>query len=786
MRALNQKLLRDLVRLKTQALAIALVVASAIALFVGTAMTSRALILSQRQYYDEHRFAHVWSRLARAPESVTKELAAIPGVTAVEGRVILQGIVDLPAVPEPVNGLFIGIPDRPGHGLNDIYVRRGRHVEPVRYEALVSEAFAERNGLSPGDRVRAIVAGHAVTLTVVGIALSPEFIMQIPPSGLVPDERRFGVFWLPRDQLDELVDMRGVVNDVALRLSEGTADAPVITAVDRMLDVYGGLGAYGRSSQPSHVMLEAHIRPVAALAVVVPSIFLIVAVFLVNVVLSRTVATERSQIGMLKAFGYSNARLAAHYVLLVSCIVAGGTVLGLPIGIWLGHLMSVWFGTFFRFPVLVIRLEPLIVAIGALVMWVAAAVGTLTTVWSVVTLPPMVAMSANAPVYRPTLLDRMSGLLAWCAPPVRMIVRSISRRPVRALVTAGGMSLAIAIVVFGGFTADSMARVLDVRFQRQAREDMTIVLTHARSLEERDSLEDLPGVRIAEPYRAVPARLRVAASMQDVTLVGLEPGGRLRRIIGLDYRSFAAPEEGVIVSRWLAQHADVHLGDRVALEIREGRRRIVAPRVVGLVDEALGTNIYVGLTGLGRLLNEPATFSAANVLLDPTRQRELFDLLKRAPAVLGVDFRTLSMANFRAMSDQSVSFIRQIEVIFAVIIAFGVVYNTARIALAERAYELATLRVLGFTRAEISGLLLGEVGLLAAPAIPIGCVVGYGLSVWLSSALSTKLFRFPVVVEPTTYAFAIGVFAVAAAVSALVVRRRLDHLDLIDVLKARE
>ena len=785
--ALNRKLFRDLGQMKAQALAIALVVASGIALFVGTAATSRALTLSKQRYYEDNRFTHVWSRLSRAPDTIVTRLAAIPDVTAVEGRLVAQGVLDLPHVAEPATGLFISIPTTAGHNLNDLYIRRGRHVEKGNPdEVLVNESFAEKNGLGPGDVLRAVIAGHQVVLQIVGVALSPEFLMPVPPGGLVPDERRFGVFWLAHDRLADLLDLRGAVNEVAIRLSDAKAEAGVIAAVDRELESYGGEGAFGRTSQPSDVMLEDHITPLAALAAVVPAIFLGVAVFLVNVVLSRLVATERSQIGMMKAFGYSNARLSGHYLLLVLTIIAIGIVFGIPIGVWLGRQMSTWFATFFRFPVLVFRVELPIVFTGAAVMLGTSALGALWTLRNVIAMPPVVAMSPAAPTYRPTIIDRLGTKTHMLTPAMRMIVRSVTRHPARAVLTAGGLSAAISIVVLGGFLSDAIERIIDVRFQSQERQDLSVVLVHPRSLEKWRDFETLPGVRRAEPYRAVSARIRAAGQVKDVRLLGLEPSSQLRRIVDTNYQTTSVSPEGVLVNAWLARQLGLRRGQEVTIEIRERQRRLVTTRIVGVVDEPVGTDMYMDLQALGRLLGEPNTFSAVDLLVDPAHQLELFSELKRAPQALGVESRKIALTNFRAMPDQSIGFIRRIETIFAVIIAFGVVYNTARIAVAERARELATLRVLGFTRAEISAVLLGEVGVLAAPAIPLGCALGYGLSVLVASAVSTALLRMPVVVTPPTYAFAILVFAIAGLGSALVVRRRLDHLDLVEVLKVRE
>jgi putative ABC transport system permease protein len=787
MRALHRKLLRDLARMKVQAIAIALVVAAGTSIFIGTAATARSLRLSEERYYDDHRFAHVWVRVARAPQRLTRAIAAIPGVTAVDDRIVAQGILDLPGVEQPATGLFLSVPRSHGHVVNDVYIRRGRHVEANgRHEALVSEAFADRNHVSPGDRVKAVIAGHPVSLEVVGVALSPEFLMQIQPGGLIPDDRRFGVFWMARPSLERLLDFEGDFNDLAVRLAPAADESAVIRAVDRILDAYGGQGAYGRSTHPSHVMLESHIRPVAALAVVVPSIFLAVAVFLINVVLSRLVAIDRMPIGMLKAFGYRNGRLAWHYLLLALTIVGTGLVIGVPIGVWLGRVMSVWFATFFRFPVLVFRIELVFIGIASLALLGSTALGTLAALRAVVAIPPIQAMMPRAPAYRAGWFDRVIRGAGLRSPAAQMILRSVRRRPVRALLTAGGMSLAVAIVVFGGFTADALARVVDVRFQHEERQDLSIVLRNARSLEQWPAMERLPGVRVAEPARLVPARIRVATRMQDVVVVGLTAESRLRRLVDMDYQTVSIPPDGVVMGSWLAQELGIQRGDAIELEIREGRRRLVTARVVDLVDEPLGRYVYGRLQTIGRLLDEPSTFSAIDVLVDRQRERDLYAALKAAPQVAGVEFRSTAIQNFRAMGDETVAFIRRIEIVFAVIIAFGVVYNTARIAVAERAYELATLRVLGFTRREISTILLGEIGTLAAPAIPIGCALGLVLSSWLAGALSSELFRFPVVLQARTYAFAVAVFIVASLGSALVVRRHLDRLDLVAVLKARE
>jgi putative ABC transport system permease protein len=785
-KALDRKLLRDLARLKAQGAAIALVVASGVALFVASGATYRSLRLSEHRYYENQRFAHVWARLARAPHSVVRELAALPGVVAVEGRLVADAVLDIPGLAEPASGLVVAIPSRAGHSLNDLYVRRGRHVEFGRpREVLVSEGFAEKNGLVPGDSIVATVAGQRLALRVVGFALSPEQVMVIPPGGVMPDDRRFGVFWMEQTALASVLGMSDAINEIALRVANPAREAAVIAGVDRILDPYGGLGAYGRANQPSHVNLEDHINQLKGLTVVVPAIFLIVAAFLVNMVLSRLVGTQRPQIGMLKAFGYSNARIALHYLELAIAVVSVGILIGLPVGAWLGRLMAVFYATFFRFPVLVFRVEPALVASGAGVTLVAAVSGALGTLRRVATMTPVAAMAAVTPIYRPTMLARLTDI-AWVSPAGRMIIRNVSRLPTRAGLTALGMALAVALLVLGETSVDSITRIIDVQFGTAQREDLSVALASPRSLERWRDFERLPAVRRAEPYRLVPARIRRGSMTQDVALRGLTESGVLRHILDSNFLEQPIPPEGVVLGTWLAERFDIHRGDALQLELRERRRRTVTVHVVALVDEPLGAGIYMSLPALGRLLEEPATFSGVNLLVDSVQQVKLYDALKRAPQVKAVGLRRGAVATFRSMSDTTLRFIRKIVVVFSVIIAFGVVYNTARISLAERGHELATLRVLGFTRGEVSAALLGEIGVLAMLSVPVGFAIGRQLSAGVLAAMSSERFRMPLIIDPPVYAFAFLVFTGAALVSALLVKRQLDRLNLVEALKARE
>jgi putative ABC transport system permease protein len=717
---------------------------------------------------------------------VARDIAVLPGVTAVDARLVARAVLDVRDLAEPASGLLVSIPDQPGHGVNDLYIRRGRHLEPGRAdEVMVSEAFADKNHLQPGDSIPATVSGHRTALRIVGIALSPEFVMPVEPGAAAPDDRRFGILWIARGQLEALLDMNGSFNEVALLLAPGTDEHAVIAAVDRILAPHGGAGAYGRKTQVSHVMLEEHIDQLRGLTLLVPSIFLLVAAFLVNVVLARLIATQREQVGMLKAFGYSNARVALHYLELTLIIVLLGVGFGVPVGSWLGRLMAVFYAQFFRFPALVFELEPAVAFGGAAVAVFAATTGALGTLRRVVAMPPIVAMTPEVPAFRRTLLDRIA-ITPLLSPAVRMLVRNLTKRPLRSGLASAGMALAVAVVVVGGSSADGFHRMRDVQFEAVQREDLSVALRHPRALGTARDFLALPGVRAAEPYRIVPARLLGRNRYEDIALYGLPDGGRLRNVVDTDFQRVPRLGAGVILTAWTARHLGLAPGDLLSIEIRENRRRVVSVRLEATIEDPLGQAAYMELGALGRLLGEPDTYSHVSLLVDPTRAPALYDQLQHAPQAMAIGIRRSTFDSFKSMSETSLDFVRTIVLIFATIIAFGVVYNTARIALAERGRELATLRVLGYTRGEASGIMLGEIAILAAPAIPLGLALGYLLTGAVAASMTGSRMHVPVIVSLPTYAFALVVFIASALVSALVVRRRIDRLDLIEVLKARE
>lgn len=789
--ALDRKLLRDLARMWSQALTIALVVASGVGGFVTSLSAVDSLVAARDRFYAEERFADVFASVKRAPDALAETLRAIPGVADVQTTVEQVVRVRLEGVSDPIVGRLIGIHDREPPRMNRVVVRSGRAPEPGeagrrgdgRIEALVSAGFADVRGLKPGDTVTALVNGKERGLLVVGTALSPEYVFA--SLGGHPDMRGFGVFWVDRDTLASAYDMEGAFTQVAAKLAPGASERDVVARLTRALEPYGVGEAHGREDQTSHSILDSEIRQQEVMGTLLPSIFLGVAAFLLNVVVSRLVATQREQVAALKALGYPNTSIAAHYLKLVIAIV----VVGYALGLWLGNALGAGFtglyAEFFHFPILEHRIAPWLFVVSLGITIATAVAGTLNAIAATVRLPPAEAMRPPAPGrFRRTLLERLG--LKGVAPSLQMILRNMERRPWRTALSIGGVAAAVAIVVMGNFVRDAMEHIVHTQFNLAMRNDVVLRTIEATGDSTRFEIARLPGVIAVESGRDVPVRFVHGASTERGAIQGYPASPELRRIIDIDGSEVRLPGGGLLMTDRLAAKLGLRIGDRVRAEVLEGRRQALELTLVATVPEMIGLNAYMERRQLNRLVQEGDVSSHFVVALERGAEKAFLEATHGLPRVVGTFSKDTLLRNMEEISARNIRLMSTVLTLFASVIAVGVVYNNARIALAERLWELASLRVLGFTRAEVSALLLGEMAITIAVALPVGMLLGWGLVELVAGMMKSDQFEFPVVIRARTYAWAAICVVAAGVASALVVRRRVDRLDIVAALKTRE
>lgn len=790
MKALNRKLLRDLRLMWSQALTIALVVGSGVGGFITSLSAVDSLALARDRFYAQGHFADVFASVKRAPNSLREELRGIDGVADVQTTLEEIVRVEIPGLSDPIIGQLIGVDRRDPPRMNLVSVSHGRALDGAgtarfdgNLDVLVSEGFAQAHRLGPGSRLAALVNGKRRTLVVAGIALSPEFIF----AGLwgMPDTRGFGVFWIDREALAAAYDMQGAFNRVAIKLAPGASEQAAVAGATRLLSRYGGHEANGRSEQTSHAMLDNEIKEQRILGTVLPAIFLAVAAFLLNVVVSRLVATQREQIAALKALGYPNRAIGLHYLKLVLVIVTVGFGLGILVGDRLGTMFTGLYAELFHFPSFEHRIEPWLLVVSAAITLITAVIGTLNAIYATVRLPPAEAMRPPAPGrYRRTLLEVLG--IQGMAPALRMIVRNMERRPLRTAMSIAGVAAAVAIVILGNFFRDAIEVIVDTQFTLALRGDMSVWSTDAVDDGVRHELARLPGVRQVESTRFVPVTFVNGHRRERSLIRGYAARPELYRVIDVDRRETLLDGRGLVLTDRLADKLGLRVGDTVRVEVLEGRERTLEMTVSATVREMMGLNAYMDRRALNRALGDGDVSSGYVLAIDRGAAASVLEATKAMPRVAGAWSKATMLRNMEEISARNVRIMSTILTTFAAVIAVGVVYNNARIALAERAWELASLRVLGFTRSEVSGLLLGELAIAIAIALPLGMLLGWGLIQLITELLKSDQFFFPAVLRARTCAWAALCVAAAGAASALVVRRRIDRLDMVAALKTRD
>ncbi|MCR9194169.1 MAG: ABC transporter permease [Hyphomonas sp.] len=785
--ALDRKLLRDLWRLRGQGLAVGIIIACGVGIMIMALGSLASLKESRSTYYDRYRFAEVFADVKRAPDRMLADLREIPGVKSAETRITRIVTLDIERLSEPANAQLVSLPDEGRPLLNDLIVYEGRWPNLSRSEeAIISRAFAEAHDYHPGDTVRAVLNGRARDIEIVGIGDSPEYVWTLGIGSLLPDDKRFGVFWMRRQALERAFDLDGAFNNVTVSLLPNAIEQDVIDEMDRLLAPYGAIGAYGRDTQFSNAFVESEMGQLVAMARIIPPVFLIVSAFLIHAILSRLIAVERQQIGLLKAFGFTNTEVASHYIKMAIVLSLFGVIGGLLIGRQLARLTTYIYSDTMRFPEIVQVIDSTAYASGTSAAIFAAVLGAMSAALKAARLKPAEAMNP-AP---PTVYKRGGLLPGWLLDrldePTRMILRHSTRWPARALMTVFGIAAAMALLVGTLFAFDSTDEMIDTIYYRTDVFDAAVTFAEVKGYDAVTELKRLPGVLDVEPNRGVYVRFRNGVHTERGSITAIKAGSEAKRLLDADGQMLGVAEAGLTLSTQLAEMLAVDVGDRLIVEVLEGNRPTLELSVTALADEYIGYSAYMDLDTLGRLLGETRVVSGAYLMLDPDRAAAFSDAVLDRPQVASVALRSSVIDTFNETLEDTITIMMTIYSLIGGAIAAGVVYNAARISLTERGRELASLRVLGFTRGEAAYILLGEQALLVLFAIPIGAILGAGFAHLIVLGMSTDLYRVPYALSPSTRGFSALVVLLASLGAAVLVAQRIRNLDLIEVLKTRE
>ena len=791
-RPLTMKLVRDLNQHKVAILALLAIIAVGICVFTGTVGMYLDLDGARARYYDRYRISDFIVELKRAPAWLVKDVATLPNVRDIRGRVHLAVRVDLPDVEEPISGVALSVPIERVPVINDLFLKSGTWFSSSgAREVILNEAFAGAHGLRAGDRLRVLLLDREHDLLVVGTAMSPEFVYVIPPAGgIVPDPARFAVLYLPERFAQESCDLKGAFNQLVGRVRDTSRPAVMQTLrrIEDRLDPWGVTNVAAPWEQPSMRFVADELTGRRISAMTTPVLFLGVAALVLNVLMRRMVQQQRSIIGTLRALGYSRGAITRHYLSFGVLIGVIGAVLGIGLGWWLQIVGNGLDRQFYRIPNIEAHFYTWCALTGVAVSILFSVLGTLKGVRRAARLEPAEAMRPPPPEKGAHVLaERWPALWEALSFRWKMIVRAIFRNPFRSTVSIVATTVSTALVLSTQALFGSLDYLIAFQFDRVAHEDYTVSLREPAGRRSTAEMGGMPGVTDVEPQLGVACDLANGPYRKRIGVTGLPVGARLHTPVSRDGTAVTVPGAGLVLDRKLADVLHVRPGGRLRLRPLIGQRREVVASVVGIVDSFLGLGAYADITYLSRLLGEEW---CANVLLTRLDVRAggapLMRELKDRPAVVGLGERRRSLNQIQDTLGEALGTMLFIMILFAGLIAFGSVLNAAIVSLSERRREVGTLRVLGYTPLQVGGIFSGESYLLNLVGLGLGLGAGVGLTHLLAMAYDTELYRFPAIILPSQVVLTVLVMFIFVTAAQWIVYRMIRALPWLEVLSVKE
>lgn len=792
MTPLNRKLCRDIILARGQLAAVAAIMAVGVAAYVGMSGTCRNLEAAKRSYYTRCQMADFWVHLKKAPVSEVAALSAMDDVAALRTRISYQVTVDLDDVARPLTGLVVSMPAERRAVINDIVLKRGGYFSRKRRnEVIVSDDFATKRGLTPGDRVHLLLNNQRKELFVVGTADSSEFTYLVSPGGIVPDPANYGVFYIKRRYAEEVFDFEGACNEVVGRLVPSAQRRPerVLQTIETRLATFGVISKTALKQQPSNFILTNEIQQGKEMATMLSSIFLLVAALVLNVLLSRMAEQQRTVVGTLKAIGYTNRQILRHFFGFGIVVGAMAGLAGWPGGYWLSHAMTNMYRPIFDFPRLDNQLYPSLMAQGMVMSLVFAVLGTLRGVRAVQRLKPAEAMRPRPPqTGRSVILERWRWFWHRLGFQTQMVLRGLFRTRVRTLVGIFAAAMGAAIMVAAFYYRDAFVYLIQFQYEEIDRSDYTLVFRDERGDGALAEVRDLPGVNRAEPLLTVAGTLHHGRHRKKSAITGVKPDAQLTVPRDANAERVRVPRTGLLLTRQLAEILHAQPGDRLTLIPNRGLRRPVDVPVVRVVDSYLGLGAYADIDYLDHVVGEASALNQIQLSVDRglRTRRALYRELKRLPTLQAVVATRQAKENVEDEMLKMMTTMAYFLIAIAAVIYSGSILNAALISISERQREIATLRVLGYGPRAIGGIFLRESLIVNVVGALLGLPLGYFISLASAAGFDSELFRMPRVIQPISLVVTVVLAIVMCLASHFIVQTVINKMDWREAIKVKE
>lgn len=787
MGVLFRKLIRDIKEAKGQFISILIVVTIGVMFYSGINSTFRNLMNASTKYYSDYRFGDIWVDFYKAPESVMDRINALPYVKMSTGRIVMNAGINIS--DENATVRFITLPDVKEDIVNDINLKSGRYFS--REEAnqcLVEEEFFKAHNLKLGDYIYPVVNGNEVKIKVIGTVKSPEFVYTLKDnSELMPDSKKFGIIYVKSSFGQSIFGFESSINNASILLQNGVELEDAKDDIERHLKNYGVTDIIDKDDQISNSMLSTEMEGLESMGSAFPIVFFIVAAVIIYIMMGRMVENQRTQIGILKALGFTDMQVLFHYLSYSIFIAVTGSILGSIFGMYLGAGLTKLENMYFHLPLTEMRIYPDLVLPASLLTLIFCLLAGYNSCKTVFKIMPSEAMKPKSPaIGKKILVERVKYLWSNIDNTWKIILRNIFRHKRRALLTSTGVIFSTALLVFALGMNDSVDFTIEQQYQNIQDYDIKVSFSKLLSLDELNSIKNIPGVTKMEPVLETGIEIQNGWRKKDVALTAVVNNPEMYRVVDKSGNSVNLPDHGIVVPEKLANILGIKLNDTVFLKPFLPGKEKKEVEVKGIAAQYIGLSAYSSMDNINNIMGEGKIANSAVLRLEnPSFEGEVKDKLKDMGAVSSVQSKSDAL-NALLQNLGSMTSSIGVMILLAAILSIAVVYNTTTINIFERQREIATLKVLGFKDNEIKKLVFYENYIITTLGLILGLPCGSWLGNYLMTTMTTDFYSMPFITKLWTYVLAAVLTFVFTVMANMILMKKIKSISIVEVLKSRE
>ncbi|MCX7921241.1 MAG: FtsX-like permease family protein [Clostridia bacterium] len=784
---LNKMLFREIIKSKSQFLAAVAVIFAGISVFSASYMSYLNLKNSKDYYYEKYKFLDYYAEAKNITPEVLKQVKALDGVKEANVRISEDVGVDM-GKDKRITLRLISMPDDKKSIINDIFFTSGTYFSSkFQNSCMVNRKFAEYYRLSEGDVLKAVINLRIYELKIDGIVESPEFIYTMKSvTSISPSAENFGIVYIKESTARTILGYGNSYNQLHVLFEKNADIKATKDKIEKLLKPYGFSNGIERKDQLSHKMLIDDIEQLEEMSVMFPAIFLTVAAMIIYVMQRRLISTQRTLIGVMKAFGYTNKRILLHYILFSLLISVVGSVLGVAVGPYISKYITAMYTRIYSIPVLDFKFYWDILFTGVLLSMSFCLIAGYSSAKRILSIQPAEAMRSERPTSgKRIFLERIKLIWGSLNFGWKMSIRNIFRSRQRSIFTILGFIFTIMLFMISIFFIDSIDNILVQHFYKFQQQDYKIVFSKPASYYDALELSKVKGVRRSEPIMEIPVEIKKGWNKKNTLLVGLVDDNSFYNLIDENQRPIQLPNDGMLMAKSIADRLMVKAGDTVTVRFFAGTVKEKDVKVAGIVKQYTGFSCFMSLKQEGSLLEEGNFATGALIKADKGMYSAVKEELFKIPGVEVLENRLNDYKAFTKFLELTYMFIA-LMVLFASIMGFAIIFNTTVINITERRREFASLKVLGYTRGEVENVILRENLLLGFIALLPGALVGRLMCGMLGKMFVNDLFVLDVLVYPRTYIMAFASIFVFIICAQMANRNSISGLDMVEVLKNRE